>query len=453
MSTASDIAALKASVQKLQGQMAAVLADLAPPPPSPDGSTITAVGQSLVDKGGHIFSLVAGNRGTDNPPVQIAYDGATDTQTGAVVEGLITNGGVFYQKNSAGSWYTGLPGSWTQVSDPTAPPPSPANARTFAFGVYMDPGASPSFSSLFGIKPDCTDNWSYYLLDGVGLGGVPTNDMIQNGVAYPQFFDLYLGSAAGSAQADLAAYQAYANGTHDAAIGAVCDALIAAKMVPVAIRIDTEYQLGADYLAGKITSALFKQAWNRIAAIVAAKFPGVPLVWNVSAVNNNGAAEPVFNYYPSAPFYPVVGPDVYASHWWGADLPTAVANIMAGSGTDKSGAKLPGLNDFAAFARTAGPNGAPVGVCVPEFGQQDFKGRQWADAIGAWAKNPANDVRAAVVWYSSDNGTLHPDQDPTGWRQGLIDNFGGLTSYAGKWAQKPLPPSPLTSNSVPFAAF
>lgn len=145
------------AMKALAARVSAIEADLSPTPPpppppppvlttSPDGTAITMPGQAVVDKGLHTFALVAGNRGSDVPAVQIAYDGVTDVTTGAVVEGLITNGGVFYQKNSAGAWYTGAPGTWTQVSDPTVVTPPVPTTRAFYLGIKPGGGGDDPYS-------------------------------------------------------------------------------------------------------------------------------------------------------------------------------------------------------------------------------------------------------------------------------------------------------------------
>ena len=105
---------------------------------SPNGTTITAVGQApIIDAQGNSWSLVNGpaSRG-----VEIAVNGVVDTPTGDVVLLESLNGAVV-QENSAGNWYSETTNndSWVQLpgnpNQTTTPPPPPAAPTPSANGT------------------------------------------------------------------------------------------------------------------------------------------------------------------------------------------------------------------------------------------------------------------------------------------------------------------------------
>jgi hypothetical protein len=163
----------------------AAIATDAGPDTQPDGSTavacpiLTSTSGSITDSAGNVWTLVVGPDGS----LVIYLNGSYSLDTDHVVE-LIEVGGVIYQENSAGGWWSWTNGAWAPTSKPTA-------ACTDA-GSSSDGGTSlPSFigktgrgvamfdSSYWGANAPAA-SYNYMASQGVNVVRLPINwDTIQ----------------------------------------------------------------------------------------------------------------------------------------------------------------------------------------------------------------------------------------------------------------------------------
>jgi hypothetical protein len=141
--------------------MAAVGGGPPPPPPglspSPDPTSVTTTGQTIVDTGLNTWELVVSAANG----LQVALNGVVDSTTANVLL-LYWHGGVIYQENNWPAWWSWSGTAWVATSDPR--PAAPAGSHIsvsltsptgksvskMVFGISSGANAHANFDELMG---------------------------------------------------------------------------------------------------------------------------------------------------------------------------------------------------------------------------------------------------------------------------------------------------------------
>jgi hypothetical protein len=105
---------------------------------------LTWTSGSITDRAGNRWTLVVGSDGTLHIDVNAAPAGVSDQ----VVE-LIEVGGVIYQENQAGGWWSWTNGNWLSTSDPTAACNDAGSSSSSSGGGGSNAGSVPATGSVY----------------------------------------------------------------------------------------------------------------------------------------------------------------------------------------------------------------------------------------------------------------------------------------------------------------
>jgi hypothetical protein len=148
--------------------------------------TLTSTSGSITDSGGNVWTLVVGSDGS----LVVDVNGSPAGYSDNVVE-LVEVGGVIYQTNSAGGWWSWTNGGWTSASNPTAACTDGGSSSSSSGGSSGSDSGSGSSSGGTGIPTGLRDHFGL----GIAMWGDTQASWMQATQAPWDYAYTYIGSS------------------------------------------------------------------------------------------------------------------------------------------------------------------------------------------------------------------------------------------------------------------